>query len=359
MSAVPQSHNDPAALIRRDLGSASVRAQLQAALPEHVTVDKFCRVVMTAVQSNYLLLQADRMSLLKSCMEAAADGLLPDGREGAIVPYRDRKANRVTAQWQPMVWGLVKLVRQSGELRDIGVEIVRESDKFERWIDEDGPHFKHTPSLTQEGAPIGVYSYARTKDGGFYIEYMSWAEIEKFRALSKAKSDDGPWSTWTEEMAKVRPIKRLCKRLPMSTDAIDAFRRDDARDAALVAAQVVDPVAAMNARLMGAADGAQAPQIGHGEPVTLPQRAAHDDDAALVDSEQASGLDAAEHAAADAPEPPPFTFAKFVDLARVTKTLDEADELASLITAYPRDQQPELSEEIGRARKRINSAAKK
>jgi hypothetical protein len=46
-------------------------------------------------------------------------------------------------------------------------------------------------------------------------------------------------------------------------------------------------------------------------------------------------------------------------LARVTKTLDEADELASLITAYPRDQQPELSDEIGRARKRINAGAAK
>ena len=61
----------------------------------------------------------------------------------------------------------------------------------------------------------------------------------------------------------------------------------------------------------------------------------------------------------DTPEPPPFTFAKFTDLARAAKTLDEADELASLITAYPRDQQPELSDEIGRARKRIQGAAKK
>lgn len=62
---------------------------------------------------------------------------------------------------------------------------------------------------------------------------------------------------------------------------------------------------------------------------------------------------------ADAPEPPPFTFAKFLDLARAAKTLDEVDELASLITAYPRDQQPELSEEIGRTRKRINAGAAK
>lgn len=247
MSAVIEK---PAEGIRRDLSSAGMRAQLQAALPVHVSVDKFCRVVMTAVQSSSMLLRCDRTTLLKACMEAAADGLLPDGREGAIVPYNDRKNNRVTAQWQPMVWGLVKLVRNSGELKDLGVEIVRDSDKFERWIDENGPHFKHTPSLTAEGNPIGVYAYARTKDGGFYIEYMGWAEIEKFRALSKAK--DGPWETWPEEMAKVRPIKRLCKRLPMSTDAVEALRRDDDRETQLVAGQVADPVAMMNAQITGA-----------------------------------------------------------------------------------------------------------
>lgn len=352
MSAVPQTRDDPAGAIRRSLTSATMRAQLQAALPEHVTVDKFCRVVMTAVQSNYLLLQADQMSLLKSCMEAAADGLLPDGREGAIVPYRDRKNNRVTAQWQPMVWGLVKLVRQSGELRDIGVEIVRDSDKFERWIDEDGPHFKHTPSLTSDGAPVGVYAYARTKDGGFYIEYMSWTEIEKFRSLSKAKSDDGPWSTWTEEMAKVRPIKRLCKRLPMSTDAVEAFRRDDARDA-LVAAQVVDPVAAMNARLMGASAPAEAPQLGHAEPVTLPQQS--------IDDAQEAGLRHAESGeqASLADDPLPYTVAQFLDAVRAAKTDQEVDAFGELVRSYPREQQDELMNEVGRARKRIAAGAKK
>ena len=236
------------AVIRADLANPAVRAQLQAALPEHVGLDKFVRVILTAIQSNYMLAQADRTSLLKSCMEAAADGLLPDGREGAIVPFRNGKTGKTEAQWQPMVWGLVKLVRNSGELKDLGVEIVRSTDKFERWIDENGPHFKHTPSLDGLGDPVGVYAYARTKDGGFSIEYMPWAEILKFKSISKAKN--GPWSDWLEEMAKVRPIKRLCKRLPMSTDAVAALARDDARDAKLVVDQI-DPIASMNRKLAG------------------------------------------------------------------------------------------------------------
>jgi len=257
---VSDARQSPAKLIRDDLSNPSVLQQLKFALPEHVSVDKFVRVVMTAINSNSMLLQADRVSVLKACMEAAADGLLPDGREGAIVPFRNNRANRIEAQWQPMVWGLVKLVRNSGELKDIGVEIVRSSDKFERWIDEDGPHFKHTPSLSAEGDPIGVYAYARTKDGGFYIEYMPWSEIQKFRALSKAK--DGPWNTWPEEMAKVRPIKRLCKRLPMSTDALAAIERDNQRDAAsTVGERMADPISALNQSITGAAPANAQPAL--------------------------------------------------------------------------------------------------
>lgn len=284
-----EQRQDVVALIRRDFSNPTMVAQFKAALPEHVSVEKFQRVVLTAIQSSYQLVQADRVTLLKACMEAAADGLLPDGREGAIVPFRNGKTGRYEAQWQPMVWGLVKLVRNSGELKDIGVEIVRSMDKFERWIDEDGPHFKHTPSLDGQGDPIGVYAYARTKDGGFYIEYMAWSEIEKFKRLSKAKSADSPWNTWPEEMAKVRPIKRLCKRLPMSTDALAAFDRDDKRDARVMAGETVDPIAALNASIAGAEAPADAPPALENSP--SPTARFNEFDARLREAQSVEQLD--------------------------------------------------------------------
>ena len=52
-------------------------------LPSHISVEKFQRVVITAVQSNPDLLRADRRSLLISCMKLAQDGVLPDGRRHA------------------------------------------------------------------------------------------------------------------------------------------------------------------------------------------------------------------------------------------------------------------------------------
>ncbi len=55
---------------------------------------------------------------------------------------------------------------------------------------------------------------------------MNFAEIERIRSFSKNK--DG--LTWTEhwsEMAKKTAIRRLAKRLPMSTDLEQIIQRDD------------------------------------------------------------------------------------------------------------------------------------
>ncbi|WP_321792794.1 recombinase RecT [Caballeronia sp. J97] len=248
------SVNANIAAFRGDLDKQ--RKELEFVLPKHIDLGGFCRIVLTAVSANEKLASADRTSLLAACMEAAEDGLLPDGREGAIVPYFSKRANGYTASWQPMVWGLVKLVRQSGELRDPGAHVVTNADRFDYLVDEHGEHFRHRPDFAQSNAqPVLIYAFARTKDGGVYFEAMPWREVEKFRDLAQARSEDTPWHSWTDEMAKVRVLKRLCKGLPMSATARAALVRDDARDAQHFApvSDAVDPVSAINATIRAGA----------------------------------------------------------------------------------------------------------
>ena len=73
---------------------------------------------------------------------------------------------------------------------------------------------------------IAAYAVARTRDEGVYTEVMSRADIDKVRGISKAK-DSGPWVQWFDEMARKTVIRRLAKRLPMSTDIDGLIRRDD------------------------------------------------------------------------------------------------------------------------------------
>jgi recombination protein RecT len=191
---------------------AKMQPQFQMVLPPHIPPERFVRVVFTAVQNNPKLLELNRATLFSSAMRAATDGLLPDGREGAIVPFGN------DATWMPMVGGILKKVRNSGELASITAQIVHKADKFRYWIDSDGQHIEHEPLLFGErGEILGVYALAKTKDDAIYIEAMTKAEVEKVRAVSPSRGS-GPWVNWWEEMAKKTVIRRLSKRLPMSTD---------------------------------------------------------------------------------------------------------------------------------------------
>lgn len=199
---------------------AKMAPQFKVALPPQISPEKFIRVVMTAVQGNAKLLE-NRPALYGAAIKCATDGLLPDGKEAALVPYG------LTVQYLPMVAGILKKVRNSGELADLSPHVVYANDVFDYWIDEKGEHLNHRPALTGErGDLTHVYAIARTKEGGAYIEVMSKAQIEQVRAVSKAK-DNGPWVTWYDEQARKTVIRRLSKRLPMSTDLEQVIERDD------------------------------------------------------------------------------------------------------------------------------------
>jgi recombination protein RecT len=222
-------------------GLEKMRPQLQMGLPAHITVDRFQRTVMTAINSNPDLVSADRRSLFNAAIKAAQDGLLPDGREGALVIFKD-KTGRKLVQWMPMVYGLMKLIRQSGEIDGIGARIVfqRELDeqsparperkRFEYVIENGQETLFHDPILWGDrGAPVLVYAYAHFKDGGYVeFEVLHKLDVEKRRAVSKtADKSSSPWATWTDEMWKKTAIRALAKKLPLSADILSKVERDD------------------------------------------------------------------------------------------------------------------------------------
>lgn len=216
---------------RRD--AALMQKEFETALPEHIPLARFMRVVTTAVQtsmaSNFTnLLECDRRSLWQACMKAAQDGLLPDGREGAVIKYGDQ------AQWQPMVAGMRKKARNSGEISVWDVHCVYENDEFMIKLG-DAPGIDHTFKLGKSrGALIGAYSVAILKDGTKSYEAMSIDEIHSIRDRSTAwkafiakKIKSTPWSTDEAEMARKTVAKRHAKQLPSSADLDDLMRRDD------------------------------------------------------------------------------------------------------------------------------------
>lgn len=230
LPSTPAETKDP---IRNAI--ALMAPEFKAALPAHVTPEKFVRVTMTAINSNPDLRQADRASLFGSVTKLAQDGLLPDGREAALVIFNTK--DRASGGWvkkvqaMPMVAGLLKMMRQSGDVAWVDAQIVRSNDKFQYrpGIDE-MPVFK--PNwFGDRGDVIGAYAIAKLKSGEIVPpEIMNRKQIEEVRNVSRSK-DKGPWVDWYDQMALKTVLRRYLKRLPTSTDVIDRIERDETMQA--------------------------------------------------------------------------------------------------------------------------------
>jgi recombination protein RecT len=190
------------------------RESFAGLLPSHVGFEKFKSTLVTAVSMEPSLLQADRASLFTSCMQAAADGLLPNKREAALVVYMSKGVSRV--QYMPMVAGVLKKLRQSGEISTFTSQCVYEHDFFELEYGTE-TKLRHIPKLNGDrGALLCVYAICKLKDGTSSFEAMSLEQIDRRRAVSKSKA--GPWVDWYDEMARKTVIRKLCQYLPSSTD---------------------------------------------------------------------------------------------------------------------------------------------
>lgn len=207
--------------------------EFKMALPGHIPSDRFTRIAVSAVNSNPDLLDAkiDKRSLFSSVMKAAQDGLVIDGREAALVTFNTKGGGKA-AQYIPMVAGIMKKMRNTGDIATIGYGIVyqREFDdgRFE-YIKGDNESLTHKPILFgDKGGMIGVYAVVTLKDGSKVREFMDMGQIEKVRAVSKAgKSEFGPWNKWFEEMAVKSVLRKVSKLCPMSSDLDAMFKNED------------------------------------------------------------------------------------------------------------------------------------
>lgn len=209
------------------------KAELKSILPDHLPVERFMKTAMIAIQSNPELLNADRQSLFTSLQRCAGDGLVPDNREAALVEFNANFGTKDAPNWgkkvqyMPMVDGVLKRARQSGEVSLITARAVHQHDEFDYWVDEDGEHLKHRPLFTGDrGQMILVYAMAKMKTGDVIVEPMTIADVEKVKAASKT-SAFGPWKDWFERMALKSALHRLARRLPNSSEIMEMLGNDN------------------------------------------------------------------------------------------------------------------------------------
>lgn len=206
------------------------KAQLAAALPKHMHPDRMIRLACTEFAKNPLLQKCTPVSVFGAIIQASQLGLeIGVLGQAYLVPYRNNKQNTYEAQFIPGYKGLISLARRSGEVTSIETHIAYERDTFELTLGVES-NIKHVPYLEGDrGAAKLVYGVAKFRDGGYHMEWMTMADVNKIRARSKA-SQSGPWVTDYEQMVRKTLIRRMANYLPMSIELQNAITVSDAVD---------------------------------------------------------------------------------------------------------------------------------
>lgn len=188
--------------------------QLVSLLGAGIPVERFKTVALHALNSNPDLLNCSPLSIVEAIREAAALRLEPTGLLGDA--YLVKYGNN--ARLMPGYRGLMKLARRSGDVVNIDAQVVYAGDAFDVQLGTE-PRIEHLPLIEGDrGNFRGAYAWARLATGELVIDWMSYADIEQVRKSSKAATS-GPWVGFWSEMARKTVIRRLMKRLPLTTEA--------------------------------------------------------------------------------------------------------------------------------------------
>jgi len=184
-------------------------------------------------------------SLYNALRYAAATGLSlnPQMGKAALVPYPNRETGDVTVNYQIMKNGLIDLVMETGAVRDLVADLVRENDRFEVTRTQENDSYVFVPARKNRGDIDGFFAAITLTTGRTHIAYMAIEEIEDHRDrynASRALGNKSPWVHSWKGMAIKTVIKKLLRNLHLSPETGAAVAVDDASE---FGGDVIDMVA--------------------------------------------------------------------------------------------------------------------
>lgn len=202
------------------------RGELAPILAENgQTFDRLKSTFLIAVQQEPKILNCTPESLRREISKCAADGLVPDAKEAVLLPYYDRDAQAHIANYQPMVYGIIKRMKELGSVFNIVCEIVCQNDTFSfNAADPDSlSHSWDVLSETPRGATRAAYVIFRDDQKRvMHREIMTLAELEAVRKASKAPNSPA-WKNFEGEMNQKAVLRRGSKYISINNDKIRAL----------------------------------------------------------------------------------------------------------------------------------------
>jgi phage RecT family recombinase len=170
-----------------------------------------------------LATDAGRISLKHALRFAATTGLSLNPQEG--------KAALVPIQGKVNYWieknGIVDLVLDTGVVRHVYGDSVKENDRFKITKGIHGDDYEHIPALKGRGQITGFYSAILEKDGTGHVYYMTRQEVEAHRdKYGKGLDKKGSaWNTSFEGMGVKTVIKLNAARLRLAPEKMQVLAK--------------------------------------------------------------------------------------------------------------------------------------
>lgn len=252
--AIVPAAQKSASLVER-VKNMSAQAVLDV-LPSHIDKDRYVRAALIEIRRNPVLADCTPQSLAGAIVECARRGLEPGvGGHVFIIP-RKRK---VDGQWvkeatfQLGVMGTLELVRRSGQISTVNVDIVCENDQWDHTSDERGIHFQHKVNYRQSrGVPQFAYATALLKDGSTQTVIVDHDDLREARSraagwrdvygnppenwrdspthrewMGKVQELTGPWVEHEYAMWKKTALARLVKLLPQTSEMRELMMKEN------------------------------------------------------------------------------------------------------------------------------------
>lgn len=214
----------------------------ERALPSHLEkqAPTFALTAMTTIRKSDALMRCDKDTLLTALIQAAHFGLLPDGKQAALVPYGKE------ARFMPMVEGLTDLMYRSGAVLSVRRGLIRANDDWDITPSAPPPaDFRFRPDLLSDerGDPVLAYAFCWMRGGGrSEVITFNRSEVEKHRdrfskAYNQAVSKNKTNSTWHEHFDAMwvkTCVRMLAKEVPTSPEMRLLLLADDHADSTLI-----------------------------------------------------------------------------------------------------------------------------
>jgi recombination protein RecT len=172
---------------------------------------RLARLAITVCRKDQKLNEANPNAVCACVMVAGQLGLEIGSEIGHAYMFVDKNGPVLRVGYK----GYIAMALRNPSISHIDVQAVYEGDDFEVVLGST-PKIIHRPNMTApkvDAKLTHTYAVVHFKDCEPMVEWMTRAEIEKAKAVSKS---DAVWTKWYGEQARKTVIRRMCKRLQFS-----------------------------------------------------------------------------------------------------------------------------------------------